>query len=92
MGIEGHPDRTSMRMSEVNPNTKWTLEILAGAITALKELDQPVNPRFLQINHTNLYAAMAGFPGGWKRVVQEAGCDPDEERRGYIGAQRLWGR
>jgi 6-phosphogluconolactonase (cycloisomerase 2 family) len=76
MDLEG--GRVS-RSYEVHPATKWTLEIMAGAIYSLKEFSKPVNPRYLQINHKNLYLRIANFPGGWKTVVKFAGFDPDEE-------------
>lgn len=59
--------------------TKWTKEVLAGALVGLRENNEPINSRYLQVNHNNIYQAISGYPGGWRRIVIEAGLDPAEE-------------
>ena len=74
-----------LRSSEVSPNTKWTIEIMAGAIYALKESNKPVNSRYLQANHPNLYARIKDYPGGWRAVIEFAGFNPEEEKADNLG-------
>ncbi len=62
-----------------NPATKWTIEIMSGAIVGLKENGEPINMRYLQINYKGLSAGIENYPGSWKRVVIEAGYNPNEE-------------
>ena len=69
---------------ESRPNKLWTLEVLAGAITALKECGQPINPKSLEVNHKNLYHNIVDFPGGWKMIIMVAGFDPAQETRIHL--------
>lgn len=70
---------------ERHPARKWTDEILAGALIALKECGQPINAQHLQINHSVLYQAINSRPGGWANIVTMAGYDPSSEAKGNFG-------
>lgn len=59
--------------------SKWPEEIMAGAIKGLKENGEPVNSKYLEVNHTNLHRAISSYPAGWRTMVRLAGYDPDEE-------------
>ena len=67
-----------------NSGRTWTLEIMTRAIVALKENNEPVNAGFLMNRHTNLYEAIKGMPGGWKKIVEMAGFDPTQESRIHL--------
>lgn len=57
-------------------NTKWIIEVMAGAIIGLKENGEPVYQDYLYFHHTNLGQRIRNYPGGWRKVVTEAGFDP----------------
>lgn len=84
--VERLRKRTSFKREGFSPNKRWTLEILAGAIYSLKEAGEPINPGYLDKSHERLYSAIRDMPGGWDRVVSEAGFDPDKE---VFGARRI---
>ena len=87
MGVEFASCGSSVRF-EVHPATKWTIEVLTGAIVALRESGYPVNSGFLEAQHKNLYEAINRFPGGWKKIIELAGCDPSQESRRHIRGWR----
>lgn len=59
---------------------KWTMEVMAGAIYAMKEAGLPINPGKLDAEHKPLLNAIVNYPGGYDGVLTAAGLDPDEER------------
>lgn len=58
---------------------EWPLDVLAGALIALKENGQPINPQYLQIHHDMLRQAIYKQDGGWRTLVLCCGFDPEEE-------------
>lgn len=75
-----------------NPGTKWHIEIMAGAIVALKEAGMPVNAVYLQVHHSSLYQGIRNHPGGWRNVIFVAGLEPKEETKANnIKQRRLHG-
>lgn len=62
-----------------HPATKWTIEIMTGAIVGLKENGEPVNWNYLLFTHSRLAGGIINYPGGWKHIVSVAGYNPDEE-------------
>lgn len=64
----------------VKPNTKWTPEIMAGGVLAIKHFGKPVTAIYLKTNHERLHAAMQRYPGGWRGIVELAGLNADEEK------------
>lgn len=72
----------------ISPSRSWTPEILAGALVGLKEAGQPINSKNLQINHSKVRNAIQNLPGGWARIMELAGYDPQEEAKGPFGHGR----
>lgn len=71
----------------------WTIEVMVGAIYALKEIGKPINAGYLIVNHNYLYQAMLRSPGGWKKVVEIAGFNPEKEKAvnlGSLGRATVW--
>lgn len=71
--------------SERHPARKWTEDIMAGALMALKEYGEPINAKYLQMNHPALFQAINSWPGGWAKIVTMAGYDPFLEAKGSFG-------
>lgn len=70
---------------EKHPARKWSDEIMAGALMALKENGEPINVKYLGINHPALFQAIRSRPGGWAKMVTMAGYDPLLEAKGNFG-------
>ncbi|MBI3282544.1 hypothetical protein HYZ70_00525 [Candidatus Curtissbacteria bacterium] len=79
MAIEKYGgNRSSLRTAEVPPNRKWTLEIVSGAVYALREAGEPINAKYIEVNHRLLYKAIrANY--GWKTIITFLGLDPQAE-------------
>lgn len=84
MSMVTESSRALWRMRETRPNKLWTLEILAGAIVSLKKIGSPVNAKSLEKDHKDLYQNIVDYPGGWRRMIKEAGYDPDKESRLHL--------
>ncbi len=76
--VERYGNKSYMRIGN-HPGRKWTLEVMAGAVLAIKEKGEPINPKALEVNYRVLYGRIRDYPGGWDFVVREAGFDPDSE-------------
>ncbi len=61
------------------PNTRWTIEVMAGAVYALKELGMPINTPYLRANYPRLLSRIGNYPGGLRAVITIAGYNPEEE-------------
>ena len=70
-----------VRYARQRPNTRWTTEVMTGAILALKEAGQPVNVKYLELNHRSLASGIHNYPGGWGKIVELAGFNPAEETK-----------
>ncbi len=70
-----------LKVGRSHQATKWTVEVLAGALVGLKEDDQPINPRYLSLKHDTLYGRITDRSGGWAKIVALAGYNPNEERK-----------
>lgn len=66
----------------------WTVARMIEAIWTIKSNSEPINIGYLVKNHNRLAQAINDFPGGWKRIVTEAGFDTEIER-GKIGRKRV---
>ncbi|MCR4325089.1 MAG: hypothetical protein NUV69_05395 [Candidatus Curtissbacteria bacterium] len=58
---------------------------MAGALYTMKEAGFPINRKYLDVHHPVLCERIQDYPGGWRKVVQEAGFDPAQEAVGRIG-------
>ena len=88
MVVERPRPQYSHLTGENRPNRSWTPEILAGVIVSLKESGRPINPGYLLLTYKRAYEAMSNLPGGWRRVVELAGYDPQKEARSTFGPER----
>lgn len=76
-------ERPSSHLSgDKHPAIKYSLQVLAGAVLAIKYSGEPINPKSLLKNHKNLYQRIENYPGGWDKVVYEAGFNPEGEAVG----------
>lgn len=78
----------SHQVGEKHPARNWTLEIMAGAIVAIRESGKPINAEYLNKHYSRLYGAIKNQPGGWKKIVGEAGYDPAQETRVHLRGKR----
>ena len=56
------------------------VRVAADELIAIKEAGGRINTQSLKIDRPALIQRIIGLPGGWVRVVKEAGFNPDEER------------
>lgn len=66
---------------EKHPATKWTLDVMAGAVLAIDEVEEhKIAPGDLNLNHWNLYHRIT-LSCGYDAVIAAAGFDPQETRK-----------
>ena len=73
--VESRRRPNSIRFA-VHPATKWTEEIVAGAIFAIWENGESIRHNYLQVNHASIYRALRNKPGGLRKILEVAGIDP----------------